>query len=66
MSQTIHLNELEGYNEELESDRKEKFREFTASSDADEKRIALESFASLTSLRSMTFINAFDEALGLR
>ncbi len=66
MSQTIHLNELEGYNEDLESARKAKFREFVVSCDANEKREALESIASLTSLRSATFINAYDEALGLQ
>ncbi len=66
MSHTIHLSELEGYNGDLESARKAKFREFIASSDANEKREALESMASLTSLRSATFINAYDEALGLQ
>ena len=66
MSQTIHLSELEGYNRDLESARKAKFRKFIASCDANEKREALESMASLTSLRSATFINAYDEALGLQ
>ena len=66
MSKSIQIDELEGYNEDLESARKEKFREFNASCDANEKRNAIESMASLTSLRSMDFIDAFDEALGLR
>ena len=64
MSKNIHLNELDGYDKELESSRKAKFREFIASCDANEKREALESIASLTSLRSAAFINAYDEALG--
>ena len=66
MSKNIQINELEGYDKELESARKAKFRKFIASCDANEKREALESMASLTSLRSTTFINAFDEALGLQ
>ena len=66
MRQTIHLNELNGYDEDLESARQAKFREFNASSDANEQRNVLESIASLTSLRSVDFINAYDEALGLR
>ena len=66
MSKNIQINELEGYDKELESARKVKFREFIASCDANEKREALESMASLTSLRSATFISAFDEALGLQ
>ena len=66
MSKTIQINELDGYNKELESARKAKFREFIASCDANGKREALESIASLTSLRSATFINAYDSALGLQ
>ncbi len=66
MSKNIHLNELDGYDADLESARKAKFREFIASCDANGKREALESIASLTSLRSATFINAYDEALGLQ
>ncbi len=66
MSKSIQISELDGYDKELESARKVKFREFIASCDANEQREALESIASLTSLRSATFINAFDEALGLQ
>ncbi len=66
MSKSIQINELKGYNKDLESARQAKFREFIASCDANEKREALESIASLTSLRSATFINAYDEALGLQ
>jgi hypothetical protein len=66
LSKNIQINELDGYNKELESARKARFREFIASSDAEEQRNALDSFASLTSLRSATFINAYDEALGLQ
>ena len=66
MSKNIHLNELDGYDADLESARKVKFREFVVSCDANEKREALESIASLTALRSAAFISAFDEALGLQ
>ncbi len=66
MIESIRLSELDGYNEELESARQIKFREFSASCDASEKRKALESMASLTALRSATFISAYEAALGLR
>ncbi len=63
MNKSIRLNELDGYNGDLESARQAKFREFIASCDANEKRTALESIASLTALRSATFINAYNEAV---
>ena len=66
MSKNIQINELEGYNGELESARQAKFREFVVSHDTNEKRTALESIASLTALRIATFINSYDEALGLQ
>ena len=62
----FELSELEDYNEELETNRQALFREFSLSCDTRKKRKALASLASLTSLRSAAFVNAFDEALGLR
>ena len=57
---------LEGHNDVLESNRQAMFKEFSLSSDARKKKKAIASLASLTSLRSATFVNAFDKALGLR
>ena len=65
MRQIIQLSELEGYNKDLESERRSQFREFSVSCDATKKREALESIASLTALRSATFISAYEKALGL-
>ena len=62
----IQPSQFDGYDDELESARKAKFREFVTSCDAEKKRQALESLASLTSLRSATFVNAYDKALGLQ
>jgi len=66
MRQSIQLSQLDGYNDELESARKEKFREFNTSCNKRERRNAMQSLASLTSLRSTTFVSAYEEALGLR
>jgi len=66
VSKSIQLSELDGYNEELESARKTKFREFTRSCDPEVKRIAFGGFASITLRRSPEFIDAFDQALGLQ
>ena len=65
MRQVIQLSQLDGYNDELESARQAKFREFITSCDSRKKRKALKSLASLTSLRSATFVSAYEQALGL-
>ena len=66
MKNSIHLSQLDGYDEELESARKVKFREFVTSCNPKNKRMALASLARLTSLRSERFVNAYEEALGLQ
>ena len=65
MREIIQLSQLDGYDDELESARKARFREFFASPEKPAKRKALERAASLTSLRSSTFISAYEEALGI-
>lgn len=61
----IHIDDLDGYDHQLESKRQVKFREFFASSDADKQRKALEGVASLTALRSATFVTEYEKALGI-
>ena len=62
---SIQINSLEGYDHQLESKRQVKFREFFASSDANKKRKALKGVASLTALRSATFVTEYEKALGI-
>ena len=66
MRQSIQLSQLDGYNNGLESARKEKFREFSTSRNPEKKRKAMHGLASLTSLRSAIFVSAYEEALGLQ
>jgi len=61
----IHLSQLDGYDSDLESARKKKFREFITSNNPEKKRKVMQSLANLTSLRSATFVAAYEEALGL-
>ena len=62
----ISIETLQGYDEEIETARQEKFDEFTLAKGPAKKRRAFESLASLTALRSSTFVANYERALGLR
>lgn len=62
----ISLSRLRGYCPYLELARRVKFAEFRSADAADEKRRALQSLASLTAMRSSTFVESYERALGLR
>ena len=61
----IQINSLDGYDHQLESKRQVKFREFLSSYDANRRKRALKGVASLTALRSATFISEYEKAFGI-
>lgn len=65
METIVQLDQLQGYNHELESARQARFDKFMTANDIEEKRDAFQSLARLTALRSPTFIASYEQALGL-
>ena len=61
----ISLQQLEDYNHELEMAREEQYKTLVSSTDKTVQRNAVESLASLTALRSDSFVCAHERALGL-
>jgi len=60
-----NLRWLRGYDNELETEHDEYFDLFWLSDDPDERRVAMRGVASLTALRSATFISAHERSLGI-
>ena len=61
----ISLQQLEDYNHDLEMARQEQYEKLVSNPDKAVQRNAFEKFASLTALRSDSFVCAHERALGL-
>ena len=66
METIVQLDQLQGYNHELESARHARFDEFMTANDIEQKRKAFDGLAELTAMRSPIFIASYERALGLR
>jgi len=62
----VQLDQLRGYNHELESARRAKFDEFMTTDDKETKRHAIHIVARLTALRSAAFVRDLERVKGLR
>ena len=62
---SIRKETLRGYDARIETARQKMFDEFNNATGPEEKRSALEGLANFTSMRSPTFITAYEQALGL-
>jgi hypothetical protein len=62
----ISLQQLEDYNHDLEMAREAQYKTLVSSTDKAAQRNAVERLASLTALRSDSFVCAHERALGLR
>lgn len=60
-----NLKLLKGYDDDLETKRSEYFHKFCLAAEPCERRAAMRGMASLTSLRSATFISAYERSLGI-
>ena len=66
MKNIVQLDQLKGYDHELESARRAKFDEFMTADDKDRKRHAIHVLARLTALRSPAFVRDLERLKGLR
>ena len=62
---SIQKETLLGYDPEIEIARQKMFDEFNDATEPSARRSALEVLANLTSMRSPTFVAAYEQALGL-
>ena len=66
MKNIVQLDQLRGYDHELESARRAKFDEFMAVDDRERKRHAIHDLTQLTALRSPAFVRDLERLKGLR
>ena len=63
--QTLQINELAGYNKELEDERSDKFREYILAKTSEERVRTWTEFRDLTAQRSPEFVRELERLYGI-